>query len=279
VIHTHLNPAGWYTALVCPKDIPQVHTLHISYSDDTDSRKSLVRLERNLLLERKDKNFITLSPRLREDLLQCVNIKGEVYVLSNFIQDSFFEPTPVKPPHSRHFRMVAIGNIRPQKNYDYLLDVFSHLKDSNISVDIYGYGDPARLRERAERENIPVHFKGPAKDSRDIYWRYDAFIMPSKFEGFGLSAYEAMASEVPAILSDLEAFSSLIGDNALYIPLDDARASADIIRGAAENRGALIARAAKAKAYTSATVTRDKYVSSLMSIYEDIAAKNRIREK
>ena len=272
IIHTHLNPAGWYTALGRPKNIPQIHTLHISYSDNTDTDKVRLFFEKKLLLQRKDANLITLSDLLKEDLKDSVNIKGNVFVLSNFIADEFFEPNPVTPP-SAIFKLVAVGNMRPQKNYNYLLDIFQHLKNYPVSVDVYGYGDHTMYSQRAAKENLPVKFMGPVKNPKDIYWKYNGFIMPSKFEGFGLTAYEAMASELPVFLSDIGAFKSLIKDNAVYFSLTDAANAAEIIKTAINNTGNIEEMITKAKQYAQKTVKREMYITNLLKIYEQVLVK------
>ena len=272
IIHTHLNPAGWYTVLARPKNTPQIHTLHISYSDNTDTDKVRLFFEKKLLLQRKDANLITLSELLKEDLKASVNIKGNVFVLSNFIADEFFEPNPETPP-SAVFKLVAVGNMRPQKNYNYLLDIFQHLKDYPVSVDVYGHGDDTALRQRAEKENLPVTFMGPVKNPKDIYWKYNGFIMPSKFEGFGLTAYEAMASGLPLFLSDLGAFKSLIKDNAVYFSLTDAANAAETIKTAVSNNSNREDMVTKARKYAQKTVKREMYITNLLKIYERVLIK------
>jgi len=272
IIHTHLNPAGWYTVLAKPNNIPQIHTLHISYSDDTDTGKLRLFFEKKLHLQRKDANLITLSELLKDDLKAAVNIKGNVFVLSNFIADEFFEPNPETPP-SDIFKMVAVGNMRPQKNYNYLLDIFQHLKDYPVSVDVYGHGDHAVHSERAAKENLKVKFMGPVKNPKDIYWKYNGFIMPSKFEGFGLTAYEAMASGLPLFLSDLGAFKSLIKDNAVYFSLTDAARAAETIKNTLENNSDVKDMVIKARQYAEKTVKREAYIKNLLNIYEQVLEK------
>ena len=274
IVHTHLNPAGWYTALICPGNIPQIHTLHISYSDNTDTDKTMLFLERIFLLQRRDANLITLSELLKEDLIASVNIKGKVFVLSNFIADEFFEPLPEAPASDGTFKLVAVGNMRPQKNYPYLMDIFRHLKNESISVDVYGYGDHAALSETAQKEGLSVKFMGPVKNPRDIYWKYNGFIMPSKFEGFGLTAYEAMASGLPLFLSDIDAFKSLIKDHAVYFNLTDAGKAAEIIKNTVSNNFNSKATAAKARLYAEKTVKREIYIENLLKIYKEVLQAN-----
>jgi glycosyltransferase involved in cell wall biosynthesis len=275
VIHTHLNPAGWYTALVSPKRIPLIHTMHLSYSDDADTDKPRIFFERIFLLQKKNINLITLSPLLKDDLLASVKIKGNVFVLSNFIDDVFFENRHAPIARQKEFKLIAVGNMRNQKNYAYLLNIFRHLKGQPVSVDVYGFGDHTAFSEIAAKESLSVNFKGPAKNTEGLYWRYNGFIMPSKFEGFGLAAYEAMATGIPVFLSDIPAFKSLIKNNAVYFGLHNAAAAAQIILEAINGKYDLEKMAADAKKYAEETVKRSMYSKSLIEIYEKLIASRK----
>lgn len=267
IIHTHLNPAGWYTAIVCPKNIPQVHTLHTSYIEDTSTGKMNLFFEKKLLLQKENINLITLSALIKEDLIKAVNIKGNVFVVSNFIDDIYFEANPEPLAPDNIFKLVAVGNIRAAKNYEYLLDIFRSLKGHPVSVDIYGFGDHSTLTSMAEKEQLAVRFMGPVLNPKDIYWKYDGFIMPSKYEGFGLTAYEAMASGLPLFLSDLETFKSLIKENAVYFSLDNPNDAVQLIIDAMNGKVDIKGMALRAKQYAQKTVRRETYIKNLLDIY------------
>lgn len=275
IIHTHLNPAGWYTILVSPKRIPLVHTMHLSYSDDEDTDKPRIFFERILLLQKKNINLITLSPILKDDLLASVKIKGNVFVLSNFIDDAYFNNPHAPVGRQKEFKMIAVGNMRNQKNYAYLLDIFRHLKGRPISVDVYGFGDHSAFSKIATEESLSVNFKGPAKNTEALYWQYNGFIMPSKFEGFGLAAYEAMATGIPSFLSDIAAFKSLIKDNAIYFGLQNAAEAAQIILDAIEDEQQLQVMATEAKRYAEKTVKLSMYCENLVNIYKTILSSQK----
>ena len=130
----------------------------------------------------------------------------------------------------------------------------------------------------AETEGLSVRFMGPAENTKDIYWRYNGFIMPSKFEGFGLTAYEAMASGLPLFLSDIDAFKSMIKDNALYFSLSDAAAAAERIRDVVYGKTDTSQITENAKQYARQNVRRDIYIKKLLTIYDDVV-KNNITNK
>jgi glycosyltransferase involved in cell wall biosynthesis len=53
-----------------------------------------------------------------------------------------------------------------------------------------------------------------------------AVVVPSRLEGYGLPAVEALAHGTPAIVTDLEPVREVLGDRAHYVPVDDPRSLA-----------------------------------------------------
>ena len=53
------------------------------------------------------------------------------------------------------------------------------------------------------------------------------FLLPSRREGFGLAALEAMAHGVPCILTDLPALKEKFGEAAIFVPTNDAESLAN----------------------------------------------------
>jgi glycosyltransferase involved in cell wall biosynthesis len=64
----------------------------------------------------------------------------------------------------------------------------------------------------------------PREDLYDRYARAWAFILPSKFEGFGLPILEALAAGIPAACSAIEPLASIAGDAAFTFDPNDAEA-------------------------------------------------------
>jgi glycosyltransferase involved in cell wall biosynthesis len=62
-----------------------------------------------------------------------------------------------------------------------------------------------------------------------------AFVMPSRYEGFGLPALEAMAAGAPTLLADASSLPEVGGDAALYFPSGDAAALADELQAVLSN--------------------------------------------
>jgi glycosyltransferase involved in cell wall biosynthesis len=63
-----------------------------------------------------------------------------------------------------------------------------------------------------------------------LYRGASVLLLPSRYEGFGFTALEAMARECPVLASDIPALREVSGDGALLLPLDDRTAWSDSIR-------------------------------------------------
>ena len=68
-----------------------------------------------------------------------------------------------------------------------------------------------------------LHVFGPVseRDKPDLYRAADAFVFPSRYEGFGLDPLEAMASGVPVIAANATSLPEVVGDAGCLVPPDD----------------------------------------------------------
>ncbi|MFN8253130.1 MAG: glycosyltransferase [Ferruginibacter sp.] len=272
IIHTHLNPADFYVSLAKPKNIPQVHTVHIAYSADFETRKSFKFLEKFLYFKRNDCNLIFLSSYTEKDFLETVSYTGRHFVLNNFIDDSFFglQGCKYNPGTGETLRIIAVGNFRAQKNYFYMLEIFRHLKDCNIELDIYGGGDTAAYEEIIRANNLKVNLKGQKAKIDEVISGYHLFMMSSINEGFPLSVFEAMAASVPLMLSDIPPLKSIVEEHAVYFELGDAAKAASIVMDIAMGKIDISQMAQHAKQHAEKMARRDVYIKNLFSIYNNV---------
>ena len=95
-------------------------------------------------------------------------------------------------------KLLYTGRITQRKGVSYLLEAMKRLKGV-ASLDMIGFvhGKGAGLRKYREH----IHLRPPLHqyDLFKEYWKYDALVLPSIFEGFGLVIVEAMAAGLPVI--------------------------------------------------------------------------------
>ena len=103
------------------------------------------------------------------------------------------------------FLLLSAGELNRNKNHETVIRALSLLLEKNVCYGICGRGDGrGRLEELIEREGLSerVRLLGYRKDIEDVLPAADCFLFPSKREGFGMAAVEAMAAGLPLITSD-----------------------------------------------------------------------------
>jgi len=108
-------------------------------------------------------------------------------------------------------KLLYLGRIDyHNKGLDILLDAFAqmpHQQQLQLTLQGPDWGDRTSMERRAQRLGLGarVEFREPDfnEAAAKITARYDVFCLPSRFEGFGLSALEAMLSGRVLMVSDI----------------------------------------------------------------------------
>ena len=136
--------------------------------------------------------------------------------------------------------LMTLGRLAADERYkgiDEVLDVLPALraKHPGIAYLVVGDGsDRARLQDRVEKHGLGgvVQFTGRIEEAEkaDHYRLADAFVMPSRGEGFGFVFLEAMACGIPVVASATDGGREAVR-NGMLGELVDPRDRASLIRG------------------------------------------------
>ncbi len=150
-------------------------------------------------------------------------------------------PNPIVPLAMRSGRaksvrqLVAVGRLTHQKGFDILIDAFARVagKHREWSLDIWGEGpDAAALLAQIARLGMEQRITLRGLSALPGGWivEADAFVLPSRYEGFPNVLGEALAAGLPALAADC-AFgpADLVthGENGLLVNAEDVDALAD----------------------------------------------------
>ncbi len=124
-----------------------------------------------------------------------------------------------------------------------LVSAINHLPSDYkklVRSDFYGEGNQEKLlQHKVTVSNINAHFFGHLSQETLVQeLSYCSLsVLPSLFEGFGLSAIETMALGIPTITSDFEASGLYIldGVNGNRFPTHDVSMLSDLIRWHIDN--------------------------------------------
>jgi glycosyltransferase involved in cell wall biosynthesis len=141
------------------------------------------------------------------------------------------EPVPAELALSAPY-LLAVGRLERQKGLDVLLHAFAGSDQRHAcKILLVGRGSCERaLRDLAAELGIAdrVIFAGWRDNPWALMSRARAFVLPSRWEGFGNVVVEAMASGVPVIVSDCSYGPNEIvrdGVDGLVAPVDDVEAT------------------------------------------------------
>jgi glycosyltransferase involved in cell wall biosynthesis len=103
--------------------------------------------------------------------------------------------------------LISVGNCNVAKNHEALLRAITFLPSDLKILYLHVGNEPADAPERRLAKQLQiassVRFVGSQRDPLPLLWASDLFVMPSLFEGVGMSALEAASAGLPLVLSDV----------------------------------------------------------------------------
>jgi len=128
--------------------------------------------------------------------------------------------------------VVAIGRLHPQKGFDILIEAAELLRSAGqkVAVRIVGEG-PARaaLQRQCTMTQADLRLVGHRADIADVVAAADVVVMPSRWEGWPMTAAEVLSAGRPLIATAVGGIPEMVADAAVLVPPDDARALATAI--------------------------------------------------
>ena len=117
-----------------------------------------------------------------------------------------------------------VGRLSEEKNPGYGVELMPRLLEQipEAVLVMAGNGpEEEKLRQRVQHLGLEkkVRLLGRRSDVERLYQAFDVFLLPSFTEGFPVAAVEAMASGLPALLSDAITRELAFGSAVTYLPL------------------------------------------------------------
>ncbi|NNE62545.1 MAG: glycosyltransferase, partial [Gammaproteobacteria bacterium] len=286
VIHTHDNqPAAYARIAAWLSGVPIVYvTLHCDYTWLSPAQHRI-----NKYLARLTTRFFAVSLWVRDISSARDRIPKEKYnVIHNGVNFAASAGQELVAQYRKNWnldpatRVIGnVGSLLHLKGQDLLIEAFASIaKDyPDVCLFIIGSqrdhqpGTEQSLVELAARHGIEdrVIFTGSRSDVLDILHIFEIYVMPSRFEGFGLSLLEAMCAGVPAISSDIPALAEVSenGKYALSFRSDDAQDLADRLRYALDNPDDMKRLGKMASEYARQAFSIEKMVAEYERFFEE----------
>ncbi len=227
LIHVHSFRAVRYArALKRLLKVPFVVTEHVTWFErNMLSRKELAAVSR-------DYNAADAVIAVGEGLKTAIQplCRRNVQVVPNLADRRFLENGLHDAPQDGRFRFISVCLLDNKKGLDVLLSAFSKLRASRpeAALTICGDGEEMetlRAQARALAREDAVEFAGScsrAECARRLK-ESQAFVLPSRYETFGIVFVEAMGCGLPIIMTKTGAWKTLVRpETGLAVEIEDA---------------------------------------------------------
>jgi mannosyltransferase len=178
----------------------------------------------------------------------------------------------------------CFGRVRHQKGTDLFVDTMLRLLPDHPewSAIIAGrataqhveFENGLKAKVAAAGLSDRILFVGEHTNINDWYRALDLFVAPQRWEGFGLTPLEAMASGVPVVATDVGAFPEIVttGDNGagLLIARDDLDAMAKAVSELMDDENRLVRLAANAQAHVMENFRIEGEATKLKAVYDSL---------
>jgi len=218
----------------------------------------------------KCQRLIVLSESWRSFYIENLGLKPEQVVV-------FYNPVkiPAEVPHrsvSKKVNLLFLGRIGQRKGAFDLIEAFSLLptEHKNISSLIMaGDGEIEQARNLVTTFNLEDYIKLPGwigSHERDILLtEADVFVLPSYNEGLPLAMLEAMAWELPVIVTPVGGIPEIVtqSENGLIVNPGNIEQLSDAIKSLIENEALRLSLGEKARKSVFALDIKNHWVSFL----------------
>jgi glycosyltransferase involved in cell wall biosynthesis len=226
--------------------------------------------ERQRRIFRNAAGVLTMSKWLADHLVDHTGLDRElVHVVRTGINTRGVEHTPprsVEP--SPRPRFLFVGGDFFRKGGDQLVAAFKILRaESYPEAELTIVGPPAWPLPGPVPPGVTYSRAVPASRTGKLYAEHDLFVMPSRFEAFGVAFVDALSHGLPCVGRNTCAMPEIIkhGDNGYLVDSEDPRELCQLMINAVNNRelrSRAVAQAECRRAYYS----WDRVANDILSI-------------
>ncbi|SRR5579862_2241340 len=201
----------------------------------------LLRLEEMHLARRQYRKIVARTAEVKEDLSRCYGVPGEdVEVIPNGFSPDEFNPRQraLRREAMRErlglregeVAMLFVANELERKGYRTILAAMRELNCPRLRLLVVGRPDARIVRAQAAAFGVEgrVLACGPTADVADFHAAADFFVLPAKYEAFGLGILEALGSGLPVLTTNIPGADNAVAPGVNGFLIDDPDSGAQL---------------------------------------------------
>jgi glycosyltransferase involved in cell wall biosynthesis len=192
-----------------------------------------------LIYERLVERVAAISPAVKRCLIEGGVPESRISVVSSAVDPSRLHPLRTRDEVRRSLGagegvvLLVLAALVHRKGIDVLLQALRKLSRDGLRPELWIAGEGperSRLEDLARHAGVEgwVKFLGHRSDAADLLGACDAVVMPSRREGLGVAALEAMAAGRGVVASAVGGLAEAVVDRqtGLLVPAEDPTALA-----------------------------------------------------
>jgi glycosyltransferase involved in cell wall biosynthesis len=263
-----------------PSRLPKVTTVHdlipFKYPQTTTESIRNTHKKRLAWVMRESDKIIAVSQSTKEDLISILKIPEEkIVVIPEGVEERYCpQSLDVQEMVKKHYRikdnyLFTLSTLEPRKNQARLIKAFKIVRQEypDLQLIIGGRTGWGEIPEAVEGVVMPGYISDA--DLPGLYSGCLAFVLPSIYEGFGLSPLQAMACGAPVAVSNISSLPEVVGEAGVLFDPESVEGIAAGIIEAIKNRGEL----KKKSLEQAAKFSWEKTASETYQVYLQVLAK------
>jgi len=230
---------------------------------------------------RKSDLIISVSESTKRDVIQHLGIpassESKVRVIHEGVKS---DHVPAERKPHREIVFLFVGRRDPYKNLPMLVQSLADVRNEGLpaKLRVIGSDDPRYPEAQKLADSLGMNdhilWSGyvPDRDLLSAYQQADVFVLPSRYEGFGLPVLEAMACGTPVICSNTSSLPEVAGDAALMMDPSNPDSLTEAMRRLIQDP-ALRAEMSRKGLAQAESFTWDETARQTLSAYEAVAAR------
>lgn len=216
IVHTHTYYAQIYSSFFVKKR-KLITTEHSTQNNRRNLK--IFKIIDSFMYFRHFK-IISITESVEKNLKQWIffNSPQKFQVINNGIEvNKYFNEKKIEKSDigfsKKDIVLISVGRLEPVKNQLFLIDVFSEIQNPNLKLILIGNGSlKTEIVEKIKTKGVTdkITLLENRSDVNIFLNASDIFILPSLWEGFGLSALEAAVSGNLLVLSNIDGLKDMI---------------------------------------------------------------------
>lgn len=214
IVHTHRYVCEYVIpAAILTKVRGRIHTVH-----NVAEKERLPKKLQHLFYHFCHVHPVGLSPLVTQSVQQFYKLPA--HCVPTIYNGIHMAKTKQKNNYQANetFHFLHVGRFAEQKNHAAIIQAFAafHQEHPNADLTFVGSGELfAQVQEQIQSLGLENVIKTPGQVDNiiELYSQYDAFLLPSLYEGMPITLIEAMSSAMPIIASEVGGIPDMLRHN------------------------------------------------------------------